>query len=180
MTPSRRFVRGGATSDVEAAGTLEADPALHAVFEEFGEPQPPVALVVATREEREQMQPCEQELTSRGIAFQTHEMSAHANAALLARWAETAALRGVRVIVATAGMSATLPAILASYTDLPVIGVPLANGPLGGLDTLLATAQQPTGAPVACMAINGTRNAAVFASHILTALPLPPGDAEGV
>jgi 5-(carboxyamino)imidazole ribonucleotide mutase len=78
------------------------------------------------------------------------------------------------VIIATAGLSPSLPSIVAAHTDLPVIGVPLRSGPLGGLDTLLATVQAPPNTPVACMAIDGLRNAATFAANILSAMPLPP------
>ena len=175
---TRRFVKGSASPAGDPAGQATVEPEFDALFAEFGEQGPPVAIVVATREEREKMREAEQELTSRGIQFNTHELSPHRNAALLAKFAETAAMRGVRVIIAAAGLSAALPSILAAYTDIPVIGVPFSDGPLSGLDTLLATAQMPPGVPVACMSLDGTRNAAVFASHILNAIPLPPPSVE--
>jgi 5-(carboxyamino)imidazole ribonucleotide mutase len=161
-----------------AEGEATVDPELQALFEDFGEPAPPVAIICATPDERDQMADAEDELRTRGIQFETHLMSSLRNAPLLIRFAETAAVRGIRVIIATAGVATTVPALVASCTDLPVIGVPLAHGPLGGLDTLLATAQASPGVPVACMGVGGARNAAIFAAHVLTAIPLPPSDGE--
>jgi phosphoribosylaminoimidazole carboxylase PurE protein len=144
------------------------------VFADHGDAVPPVAIIVATREEGIQAVDCAQELTSRGIGHAMYELSPHRDAALLAKFAESAVLRGVRVIIALAGVAPSLPSIVAAHTDLPVIGVPLMSSALGGLDTLLATVQAPPGRPVACMSIDGLRNAAVFAATILSAMPLPP------
>lgn len=175
---TRRFVKGGATGVEEDAESATLDPRLAALAEEFGEQSPPVAIVVAGDPERERVLPTEEELTKRGISFQTHEMPEHMNAALVVKFAETAGLRGVRVIIATAGRCAQLPGVLAAHTDLPVIAVPLGGGALGGFDTLLATAAMTDGVPVAVMSINGVRNAAIYASHILNAMPLAPSDGE--
>ena len=76
-------------------------------------------------------------------------------------------MRGIRVIICGAGMAAALPGVVAAYTELPVIGVPIESGGLGGMDALLAISQMPPGVPVGCMAIGGARNAAIFASRIL-------------
>ena len=76
-------------------------------------------------------------------------------------------MRGIRVLICGAGMAAALPGVVAAYTELPVIGVPIASGGLGGMDALLAISQMPPGVPVGCMAIGGARNAAIFASRIL-------------
>jgi phosphoribosylaminoimidazole carboxylase PurE protein len=76
-------------------------------------------------------------------------------------------MRGLRVIIAAAGMSAALPGIAAAHTDLPVIGVPLRGEALGGLDSLLSTVQMPEGVPVACVALDGARNAGILASRII-------------
>ena len=163
---------------MQGQATREAREHVDAVFKDFGEPSAAVAIIVATREEGIQASDVLQELTSRGIAHQLHELSPHRDAALLAQFAQTAALRGVRVIIALAGIAPSLPSIVAAHTDLPVIGVPLPSQALGGLDTLLATVQCPPGKPVACMSIGGLRNAAVFAATILSAMPLPPTDGE--
>jgi 5-(carboxyamino)imidazole ribonucleotide mutase len=163
---------------VETDAGHEAKAHVDAVFKDYGEPAAPVAIIVATREEAIQATDASQELTSRGISHQLHELSPHRDAALLAQFAETAALRGVRVIIALAGVAPSLPSIVAAHTELPVVGVPLPSPGLGGLDTLLATVQCPPGKPVACMSIGGLRNAAVFAATILSAMPLPPSDGE--
>jgi 5-(carboxyamino)imidazole ribonucleotide mutase len=92
----------------------------------------------------------------------------------VAEYASTAVMRGVRVVIAAAGGSAALPGVIASYTELPVIGVPVDRGSLGGMDALLSVAQMPEGVPVACMAVNGARNAAIYAAKILAQGQAPP------
>jgi phosphoribosylaminoimidazole carboxylase PurE protein len=169
-----RFQRGHASGAGDAEMALSAEPALQTLAEEFGDGAPPVAIITASPEERDRMWDAEEELRNRGIDYETFVVSANINAPRLARFTETAATRGVRVIIATAGIAAALPVLVASSTDLPVIGVPLATGPLNGLDTLLASTQTPPGVPVASMGIGGTRNAAVLASRILTAMPMAP------
>ena len=96
-------------------------------------------------------------------------LSAHRDPEAVADYARNAHMRGLRVIIAGAGMSAALPGVVAAHTDLPVIGVPIkAKNTVGdGLDALLSTVQLPPGVPVACVAINGARNAGVLAARIL-------------
>jgi len=94
---------------------------------------------------------------------------------VFARFVEDAALKGVRVVIAAGGVVPAMASSVASFTELPVIGVPLSNGALNGLDALLATAQSAPGVPVACMSVDGIRNSAIFASRILSAIPMPPG-----
>ena len=154
------------------------DPDVEAVFAQFGEPHPPVAIIVASREEHILAQDAGKELTTRGIDHLIHELSPTRSPELLDRFLSTAGLRGIRVIIATAGAVPWLPSMAATRTDLPVIGVPLVSNAVGGLDTLLATVQAPHGMPVACMAVGNVRNGAVFAARILSAMPLPPGDGE--
>lgn len=152
--------------------------AVDAVFEQFGEPHPPVAIIVASREEHVQAQHAATELTTRGIDHEIHELSPTRSPELLDRFLDTAGLRGIRVIIVTAGVVAWLPSMVATRTDLPVIGVPMPTNAIGGLDTLLATAQSPPGMPVACMGIGNIRNAAIYAARILGAMPFAPsGDA---
>ena len=170
---SGRFQRGHAAGVPDATTPTEAT-TFETLAEEFGDGAPPVAILTASPEERDRMWDAEEELRNRGIDFETFIVSANINAPRLVRFTETAAMRGVRVIIVTAGIASALPVLVASSTDLPVIGVPLATGPLGGIDTLLAASQTPPGVPVACMGIGGTRNSAVLASRILTAMPLPP------
>ncbi len=96
-----------------------------------------------------------------------HVLSAHRTPDKVAEYARGAQARGLKVIIAGAGKAAALPGVIASYTHLPVIGVPIKTSDLGGLDSLLSIVQMPPGVPVACMAINGARNAAIFAARIL-------------
>jgi len=102
-----------------------------------------------------------------GIGVEVRAISAHRNPAEAAKYARTAEARGLRVIVAGAGLAAHLPGVLASMTSLPVIGVPVGAGPLQGQDALLAIVQMPPGVPVACVAIDGARNAGLLAVQIL-------------
>lgn len=94
-------------------------------------------------------------------------MSAHREPELVSNYCGAARMRGLRVIIAGAGMSAALPGVAAAHTDLPVIGVPLLGESLSGLDSLLATVQMPPGVPVACVAVNGARNAGILAARMI-------------
>jgi phosphoribosylaminoimidazole carboxylase PurE protein len=106
-------------------------------------------------------------LESFGVSFEMTVASAHRSPSKARRYAESAAGRGLKVIIAGAGLAAHLAGYLASATILPVIGVPLAAGPLQGQDALLSTVQMPPGVPVAAMGIGGARNAAILAVEIL-------------
>jgi 5-(carboxyamino)imidazole ribonucleotide mutase len=106
-------------------------------------------------------------LTELGIANELRVVSAHRTPDLLYRYAEEAAERGIRVIVAGAGGAAHLPGMLAAKTILPVIGVPIPTPHLGGLDSLLSIVQMPRGVPVATVAIGNAENAAILAAEIL-------------
>jgi phosphoribosylaminoimidazole carboxylase PurE protein len=113
------------------------------------------------------MAAAERELDERGISFETQVMSAHREPDKVAQFAKGAQAQGFKVIIAGAGKAAALPGIIAAYTNLPVIGVPIKTSDLGGLDSLLSIVQMPPGVPVACVAINGARNAAILAAKIL-------------
>lgn len=126
-----------------------------------------VGIVMGSESDRETMQPACDELDERGIPFEVNVMSAHRDPDKVAQYARGAARRGIKVIIAGAGKAAALPGVIASMTDLPVIGVPVHTKDLGGLDSLLSIVQMPPGVPVACMAINGSKNAAVMAAKIL-------------
>ncbi len=102
-----------------------------------------------------------------GVEYDFHISSAHRNPEATAELAKKAETDGVRVIIACAGMAAHLPGVISSHTILPVIGVPIQSGALGGLDALYSIVQMPPGVPVASMAINGVKNAALFAIQIL-------------
>jgi 5-(carboxyamino)imidazole ribonucleotide mutase len=139
------------------------------MLEEFEEPGPLVGILVGSESDREAMEPALEELDARGISHEFNVLSAHRDPRAVAEYASQAAFRGVRVLIAGAGMAAALPGVVASYTDLPVIGVPLRSSKsvMGGLDALLAIVQMPPGVPVACVSIDGARNAAILAARIL-------------
>ena len=103
------------------------------------------------------------------VDYEVRVMSAHRTPERVQEYATTARERGIEVLISAAGGSAALGGVLASWTTLPVIGIPLASSELNGIDSLLATAQMPPGIPVACMAVGawGARNAAFFAAEIL-------------
>ena len=126
-----------------------------------------VGVIMGSESDREVMAAATHELDERRIGYETHILSAHRTPDKVAEYARGAQARGLKVIIAGAGKAAALPGVIASYTNLPVIGVPIKTSDLGGLDSLLSIVQMPPGVPVACMAINGSRNAAIFAAKIL-------------
>lgn len=115
------------------------------------------------------IQKCADTLTEMGIESEIKVLSAHRTPELTAEWARGLRDRGIKVVVAGAGMAAALPGTIAAHTTLPVIGVPLASGHLNGVDSLLAIVQMPPGIPVATVAIGeaGARNAAYLATQII-------------
>jgi phosphoribosylaminoimidazole carboxylase PurE protein len=138
-------------------------------FEELAVDAPLVGIVMGSKSDMAEMEKAGKELEERGIRYEIRVMSAHRDPDVVADYARNAHMRGLRVIIAGAGLSAALPGVCAAHTDLPVIGVPLTskNSAAGGLDALLAVAQMPPGVPVACVGLNSARNAAVLAARIL-------------
>jgi 5-(carboxyamino)imidazole ribonucleotide mutase len=131
--------------------------------------EPLVGVVVGSESDRERMQDALDELDARGIAHEFEVRSAHRQPDAVAEYGRTARERGLRVLIAGAGLAAALPGVLAAHTDLPVIGVPLRSSKsvLDGLDALLSIAQMPPGVPVACVGVDSAKNAAVLAARIL-------------
>jgi phosphoribosylaminoimidazole carboxylase PurE protein len=156
-------------SQPETSSQPEATPKPHAIFDEYEEEGPLVGILIGSESDREAMEPAVEELNRRAISNELLVLSAHRDPRAVAEYASTAALRGVRVIIAGAGMAAALPGVVAAYTELPVIGVPLTSSKsvMGGLDALLSIVQMPPGVPVACVSVNGARNAAILAAKIL-------------
>jgi 5-(carboxyamino)imidazole ribonucleotide mutase len=117
------------------------------------------------------MQPALDELDAHGIPYELEVRSAHRDPDAVAEYARSARKRGIRVLIAGAGLAAALPGVVAAHTDLPVIGVPLRSrmSVLDGLDALLSIAQMPAGVPVATVAVGGARNAGLLAARILGA-----------
>jgi phosphoribosylaminoimidazole carboxylase PurE protein len=130
---------------------------------------PVVGILVGSESDREPMQPALDELEARGIAHELDVRSAHRDPDAVAEYARGARERGLRVLIAGAGLAAALPGVLAAHTDLPVIGVPLRSrlSVLDGLDALLSIAQMPPGVPVAAVGVDNAKNAAVLAARIL-------------
>ena len=147
----------------------EADPGEEFAGMEVDAPQ--VGIVMGSKSDMEAMDAAAKELTDRGILHEVRVMSAHRDPDLVADYARNAKLRGLRVIIAGAGLSAALPGVVAAHSTLPVIGVPLTSSKsvAGGLDALLSIAQMPPGVPVACVGVDSARNAAVLAARILEA-----------
>jgi phosphoribosylaminoimidazole carboxylase PurE protein len=130
---------------------------------------PRVGIVMGSKSDMPEMEKAAKELEERGISYEIRVMSAHRDPDVVSDYARNAHMRGLRVIIAGAGLSAALPGVCAAHTDLPVIGVPLTsrNSVAGGLDAVLAIAQMPPGVPVACVGVNAARNAAVLAARII-------------
>jgi 5-(carboxyamino)imidazole ribonucleotide mutase len=130
---------------------------------------PLVGIVVGSESDRERMQPALEELDAREIPHEFEVRSAHRQPDAVADYARSARERGLRVLIAGAGLAAALPGVLAAHTDLPVIGVPLRSSKsvLDGLDALLSIVQMPPGVPVACVGVDNAKNAAVLAARIL-------------
>jgi 5-(carboxyamino)imidazole ribonucleotide mutase len=152
--------------------TPVADPAVEHEFDELDVDQPPqVGIVMGSKSDMPLMEKAGQELEERGVRYEMRVMSAHRDPDTVAEYAKNARLRGLRVIIAGAGLAAALPGVVAAHTDLPVIGVPLTSktSVAGGLDALLAISQMPPGVPVACVGVDSVRNAAVLAARILGA-----------
>ncbi len=130
---------------------------------------PLVAVVMGSKSDAEALKPTLYVLDGFGIDYEVNVISAHRNPEKARQFGLKARSRGVEVIIAAAGGAAHLPGVLASWTTLPVIGVPLASGELEGVDALYSIVQMPAGVPVACMALGsaGAKNAAYFAAEIL-------------
>ena len=130
---------------------------------------PLVGVVMGSKSDTEALQPALEILTQLGIDHEVNVISAHRTPEKARQYAQSARERGIEVIIAAAGMAAHLPGVLASWTTLPVIGVPLSGSELKGVDALYSIVQMPAGIPVACMAIGsaGAKNAAYLAAEIL-------------
>jgi 5-(carboxyamino)imidazole ribonucleotide mutase len=130
---------------------------------------PTVGIVMGSKSDMPVMEKAGDELDELGIRYEMRVMSAHRDPETVAQYAKNARLRGLRVIIAGAGLSAALPGVVAAHTDLPVIGVPLSSktSVAGGLDALLAVTQMPPGVPVASVGVDNAKNAAALAARIL-------------
>ena len=128
---------------------------------------PSVGILVGSKSDLPVMEKCTKRLKDLGVAYELEVLSAHRNPEGVAAYVASAPERGIKVFICAAGMAAHLAGAVAARTNLPVIGIPVAAGTLGGFDALLATVQMPSGVPVATVAVDGAANAAVLAAQIL-------------
>ncbi|MDX6697838.1 MAG: 5-(carboxyamino)imidazole ribonucleotide mutase [Solirubrobacteraceae bacterium] len=144
---------------------------VEAEFEGMEVDAPLVGIVMGSKSDMDEMEKAAKELEERGIRYEVRVMSAHREPTVVAEYATNARMRGLKVIIAGAGLSAALPGVCAAHTELPVIGVPLTskNSAAGGLDALMSVAQMPPGVPVGCVGLNSARNAAILAAKIIDA-----------
>lgn len=138
-------------------------------IEDMDTDAPVVGIIMGSKSDMERMQQAADVLNEHGIRNEVRVMSAHRDPDTVAEYCKAARMRGLRIVIAGAGMSAALPGVAAAHTDLPVIGVPVGGRNLGGLDALLSVVQMPPGVPVACVAVDGAKNAAHLAIRILNA-----------
>jgi 5-(carboxyamino)imidazole ribonucleotide mutase len=167
--PSAQESRPGGTPEISLVPEPLAEADMQAQLEEFDVDAPRVGIVMGSQSDMEMMEKASRELEERNILHEVRVMSAHREPDAVAEYAKNARMRGLRVIIAGAGISAALPGAVAAHTDLPVIGVPL-SGRLtaaGGLDAILSIVQMPPGVPVACVGLDNPRNAAILAAQIL-------------
>ncbi|BDE87694.1 N5-carboxyaminoimidazole ribonucleotide mutase [uncultured Flavonifractor sp.] len=126
-----------------------------------------VAVVMGSDSDLEVMKPCIQRLKSFEIPVEVRVISAHRTPAAAEQFASAARANGFGAVIAAAGKAAHLAGVIAAYTTLPVIGVPIQTSMMGGLDSLLSMVQMPKGIPVACVAVDGADNAAILAAQML-------------
>ena len=153
----------------EMPGTPVTQTEVEEQFAELDVDAPRVGIVMGSKSDLPLMEKAGAELEERGISYEIRVMSAHRDPDTVADYAKNAQMRGLRVIIAGAGLAAALPGVVAAHSDLPVIGVPLTSKTSvgGGLDALLAISQMPPGVPVACVGVDSAKNAAVLAAKIL-------------
>jgi 5-(carboxyamino)imidazole ribonucleotide mutase len=159
------------TEQTPAAPTEPLTETQIADLDELAEGAPRVGIIMGSKSDMETMQKAAAVLDEAGVRNEIRVMSAHRDPDVVAEYCKNARMRGLKVIIAGAGLSAALPGVAAAHTDLPVIGVPLSSrmSAAGGLDAILSVAQMPPGVPVACVGLDNPRNAAHLALRILTA-----------
>jgi phosphoribosylaminoimidazole carboxylase PurE protein len=153
--------RGGALT--------ETDPETQ--FADLDVDAPIVGIIMGSKSDMAEMEKAGDVLKEKGIRYEIRVMSAHRDPAIVADYCANARMRGLKVIIAGAGLSAALPGVAAAHSDLPVIGVPLSSrlSAAGGLDAILSVVQMPPGVPVACVGLDNAKNAGHLAARILAA-----------
>jgi 5-(carboxyamino)imidazole ribonucleotide mutase len=130
---------------------------------------PLVGIVLGSKNDADKVKKATELLDQYGIAWEINFLSAHRTPNKAATYAKSARKRGLKCIIAGAGLAAALPGVIAAHTTLPVIGLPVGAGPLNGLDALYSIVQMPPGIPVACVGIDNSSNAAHLAAQIVSA-----------
>jgi 5-(carboxyamino)imidazole ribonucleotide mutase len=155
-------------SEQAPQAVTETEP--EAAFEDLDVDAPRVGIIMGSKSDMEEMEKAGAILQEKGIRYEIRVMSAHRDPEQVAEYCRNARMRGLRVIIAGAGLSAALPGVAAAHTDLPVIGVPLTSrlSALGGLDAVLSIVQMPPGVPVAAVGLDNARNAGHLAARILS------------
>jgi 5-(carboxyamino)imidazole ribonucleotide mutase len=151
----------------QTGAIIETEP--EAEFADLAVDAPLVGIIMGSKSDLPEMEKAGEVLSEKGIRYEIRVMSAHRDPDTVAEYCRNARLRGLRIIIAGAGLSAALPGVAAAHSDLPVIGVPLSSrlSALGGLDAILSIVQMPPGVPVACVGLDNARNAGHLAARIL-------------
>jgi 5-(carboxyamino)imidazole ribonucleotide mutase len=151
----------------QTGAITETEP--EAEFADLAVDSPRVGIIMGSKSDLPEMEKAGEVLSEKGIRYEIRVMSAHRDPDTVAEYCRNARMRGLRVIIAGAGLSAALPGVAAAHSDLPVIGVPLSSrlSALGGLDAILSIVQMPPGVPVACVGLDNARNAGHLAARIL-------------
>jgi len=162
---------GHAEPQVGTAEAAQVEAQVEEAFAEMETDAPRVGIIMGSKSDLETMEKAGAILTEHGVRHEIRVMSAHRDPELVADYCKNAQMRGLRVIIAGAGLSAALPGVAAAHTTLPVIGVPLSSSlsAAGGLDAILSVVQMPPGVPVAAVGLDNPRNAAHLALRILNA-----------
>jgi 5-(carboxyamino)imidazole ribonucleotide mutase len=153
----------------QAEPATEAEVAVQ--LDEIDEAAPLVGIIMGSKSDMDVMDGAGSVLRDAGVHHEVRVMSAHRQPELVAEYCSNARMRGLRVVIAGAGLSAALPGVAAAHTDLPVIGVPLSSrlSAMGGLDAILSVVQMPPGVPVATVGLDNAKNAGHLALRILRA-----------
>jgi phosphoribosylaminoimidazole carboxylase PurE protein len=156
-------------SGPQTGAVTETDPETE--FADLDVDTPLVGIIMGSKSDMPEMEKAGEILAEKGIHYEVRVMSAHRDPETVADYCKNARMRGLRVIIAGAGLSAALPGVAAAHSDLPVIGVPLSSrlSAMGGLDAILSIVQMPPGVPVACVGLDNARNAGHLAARILSA-----------
>ncbi len=167
-----RFTQSAAENDCAPAQVekgREVEKPAEDALQQHSDTTPLVGIIMGSKSDMPTMEACTKQLNEFHVPYELIIASAHRTPDKVHTWAAGAADRGLKVIIAAAGKAAHLGGVVAAFTPLPIVGVPMKTSDLGGMDSLLSMVQMPSGVPVACVAIGGAKNAAIYATQILGA-----------